>query len=318
MKKLSDEKMQELENAILDIEKEKAKDKQEKKVVQLWNILAFNYPTAGQDLIDFTVKERGLFTDKELKMIVDAVIEKRLSEDDFILAVERYRYCFGTSVEKNIVQAVACGELSLRLFYRLLFLTFFSLDISFEPIVQAVLDRKISPDVLLALQKMRYSFLNEKAEVAQAYLLGILSLKDMRLLIKEGFVFSSFDEKRIISSVVKGEHSVDILMPFLEEKYLLSFYSRQLFIQSVIEKKLSFHLLLMQKKHRDCWCNEAVLPVCKAVSEGKFSDSYLLALLENNADIIRRSVWMKLFRSKNYVCVAHYLREFYPELLSKL
>lgn len=247
MKKLSDEKMQELENAILDIEKEKAKDKQEKKVVQLWNILAFNYPTAGQDLIDFTVKERGLFTDKELKMIVDAVIEKRLSEDDFILAVERYRYCFGTSVEKNIVQAVACGELSLRLFYRLLFLTFFSLDISFEPIVQAVLDRKISPDVLLALQKMRYSFLNEKAEVAQAYLLGILSLKDMRLLIKEGFVFSSFDEKRIISSVVKGEHSVDILMPFLEEKYLLSFYSRQLFIQSVIEKKLSFHLLLMQK-----------------------------------------------------------------------
>lgn len=60
------------------------------------------------------------------------------------------------------------------------------------------------------------------------------------------------------------------------------------------------------------------MPVCKAVSEGKFSDSYLLALLENNADIIRRSVWMKLFRSKNYVCVAHYLREFYPELLSKL
>lgn len=325
MKKFSNAKMQELENAVSAIESAIKKDedaKQRKSRQLLDRILEFDYPEAGKDLAELAKNPNFGLDEGDSGWVIDVLLDGKISEEDFMKVVPGCY--FDLDGEERLTQAIADGRLSLALFYKLLdsskqlhaHLLFAS---SLNPIFQAALDKKLPVEVFsVAIEKNCVTWENQFF-IVKAYLMGLISIKDMKKLINDnGFFFTFEKEQEIIDAIVKEKKSVDLLMPFLGEKYFLKEMSRQLIIAYVTEGKLPFSLILQQSQHESFWYKEAVLPVCKAVQQGKLSVDMLKELVDRGEKFFSDMTWWELFKSGYDFCVIPYLKEFYPELLFKV
>ena len=318
MKKLSEEKMQELVNDILAIDKAEIKKMRENPVRRLEKILTFRSPDAISDLVSFARKENWIFSSTELEIIVRALLDKKLSEGDFIRITGHYRIDFGERLNDEIINSVANGSLSLDFFYKELSLSCLVNHASFKPIILAVARKKLPLTVLLILLMNGVLLRKDLYLIVNKYLACKFSLSDMDLLIKKGLVFFSSGEIKIITAVIDGKKTQEILLPFFRNSYQFKEKACELIKNALIEGKLSLYPLLQQAALYSDWCNYLVVPISEAVNAGKFEESILQNILEDvNADI-REDVWEKLFSTGNHICVEHYLRKFYPELLSKL
>ena len=325
MKRFSNAKMRELENAISAIEAAIKKDedaKERKARQQLDRILEFDYPEAGKDLAELAKNPDFSLSTGDSGWVVDALIDGKISEEDFMKVVPGCY--FDLDSEERLTQAVADGRLSLELFYQLLdsskqlhsHLLFAS---STNPIFQAALDKKLPAEVFsVAIEKDCVTWENQSV-IAKAYLLGLISIKDMEKLINDnGFHFTLKKEQEIIDAIVKEKKSVDLLMPFLGENYCLQIEARKLLIAYVTEGELPFSLILQQPSRGEYWYEEAVLPVYEAVQQGKLSVDMLKELVKLGGEFFSEFTWWKLFKSGYDFCVIPYLKEFYPELLFKV
>ena len=325
MKKLSDAKMRELENAVSAIEAAIKRDedaKQRKARQQLDRILEFDYPEAGKNLAELAKNPNFGLDEGDSRWVIDALLDGKISEGDFMKVVPGCY--FDLDGEERLTQAIADGRLSLELFYKLLDsskqlhspLLFAS---SINPIFQAALDKKLSAEVFsVAIEKDCVTWENQSF-IIKAYLMGLISINDMKKLINDnGFFFNFKKEQEIIDAIVKEKKSVDLLMPFLGEKYCLQKESRQLLIAYVTEGKLPFSLILQQPSRGEYWYEEAVLPVYEAVQQGKLSVDMLKELVNLGGEFFSEFTWWKLFKSGYDFCVISYLKEFYPELLFKV
>ena len=317
--------MQELENAVSAIEAAIKKDEDAKKRKarqQLDRILEFDYPEAGKDLAELAKNPNFGLDEGDSRWVIDALLDGKISEKDFMKVVPGCY--FDSDDEERLTQAVADGRLSLELFYQLLdsskqlhsHLLFAS---STNSIFQAALDKKLPAEVFsVAIEKDCVTWENQSF-IVKAYLTGLVSINDMKKLIKgNGFFFDKDNEQEIIDAIVKEKKSLDFLMPFLGEKYLLKEKSRQLLIAYVTEGKLPFSLILQQSQHKNFWCKEAVLPVCKAVQQGKLSVDMLKELVDCGEKFFSDMTRWELFKSGYDFCVIPYLEKFYPELLFKV
>lgn len=319
MKKFSNAKMQELENAVSAIEVAIKKDedaKERKARQQLDRILEFDYPEAGKDLAELAKNPNFGLSTGDSGWVVDALIDGKISEEDFMKVAPKCY--FDSDDEERLARAIADGKLSLELFYLLIDCSklFHS---SLNPIFQAALDKKLSAEVFsVAIEKDCVTWENQFF-IVKAYLMGLISINDMKKLINNnGFHFTFKKEQEIIDTIVKEKKSVDLLMPFLGEKYCLNKESRQLLIAYVTEGKLPFSLILQQRNFCEYWYEEAVLPMCEAVQQGKLSVDMLKELVNLGGEFFSEFTWWKLFKSGYDFCVIPYLKEFYPELLFKV
>ena len=244
MKKLSDEKMQELnaavEQAVL------ARDMVEEAENQafsnrLQKILAFDYPEAGKDLIAFCREGYLLDLDGDI-LLADALVAHKLSENDFLEAMRVY----GCSLERTqlirILQAVCDKKISLTLFFDLIRLGGYFFEAILEEIVQAVLDKKIPTSVFSVLLS-RYSFYSVRPLIAKAYIEGLFSATDLRKMYAKGERFTAKEEQLIISSVIDGQNSDFILVPLFEKNNRLMASSQCMFINAVADGKIPLHCL---------------------------------------------------------------------------
>lgn len=319
MKKYSNAKMRELENAISAIEAAIKKDedaKQRKARQQLDRILEFDYPDDGKDLAELAKNPDFSLSTGDSGWVVDALIDGKISEEDFMKVAPKCY--FDSDDEERLARAIAVGILSLELFYLLIDCSklFHS---SLNPIFQAALDKKLSAEVFsVAIEKDCVTWENQSF-IVKAYLLGLISIKDMEKLINNnGFHFTFKKEREIIDTIVKEKKSVDLLMPFLGENYCLQIEARKLLIAYVTEGELPFSLILQQPSRGEYWYEEAVLPVCEAVQQGKLSVDMLKELVKLGGEFFSEFTWWKLFKSGYDFCVIPYLKEFYPELLFKV
>ena len=236
MKKLSDAKMRELENAMSAIEAaiKKDEDAKERKARQLLDrILEFDYPEAGKDLAQLAKNPNFGLDEGDSRWVIDALLDGKISEKDFMKVVPGCY--FDLDGEERLTQAIAEGRLSLELFYKLLDsskqlhsqLLFAS---SLNPIFQAALDKKLPAEVFsVAIEKDCVTWENQSF-IVKAYLMGLISVKDMKKLINDnGFFFTFEKEREIIDTIVKEKKIVDLLMPFLGEKYYMHLKHRNLF-----------------------------------------------------------------------------------------
>lgn len=315
MKKFSNTKMRELENAMSAIEAATQKDEDAKKRKarqQLYRSLG--YPDDGKYLAELAKNPDVCPNFSVSGWVIDTLLDGKISEEDFMKVVPR---CYFDSDDKErLVQAIADGKLSLELFYQLIDCSKL-LHSSLNPIFQAALDKKLPAEVFsVAIEKHCVERENQSV-IVKAYLMGLISIKDMEKLINS-FYFDCDSEQEIIDTIVKEKKSVDLLMPFLGEYYLLQEKSRQLLIAYVTEEKLPFSLILQQRNFCEYWDEEAVLPVYEAVQQGKLSVDMLKELVKLGGEFFSDIAWRELFKSGYDFCVIPYLKKFYPELLFKV
>lgn len=307
--------MQELENAVSAIEAAIKKDEDAKKRKarqQLYRSLG--YPDDGKYLAELAKNPDFGPNFSDSGWVIDTLLDGKISEEDFMKVVPRCY--FDSEDEERLVQAIADGKLSLELFYQLIDCSKL-LHSSLNPIFQAALDKKLPAEVFsVAIEKHCVECENQSF-IVKAYLMGLISIKDMEKLINS-FYFDCDSEQEIIDTIVKEKKSVDLLMPFLGEYYLLQEKSRQLLIAYVTEEKLPFSLILQQHNFCEYWDEEAVLPVYEAVQQGKLSVDMLKELVKLGGEFFSDIAWRELFKSGYDFCVIPYLERFYPELLFKV
>ena len=317
MKKLSYAKMRELIYAISTIEDATKKSKDANDRQQLDRILEFDYPEAGKDLAELAKNPDFSLNFSVSGWVIDALLDGKISEEDFMKVAPKCY--FDSDDEERLARAIADGKLSLELFYQLIDCSklFHS---SLTPLFQAALDKKLPAEVFSVAIEKDYITCENQSFIVKAYLMGLISIKDMEKLINNnGFFFSSDSEQKIIDAIVKETKSLDLLTPFLGEKYCLNKDARQLLIAYVAEGELPFSLIFRQRSYCFFWYEESVLPVCKAVQQGKLSADLLDALVMRcGEEFFSDKTWWKLFKSGYDFCVIPYLKKFYPELLFKV
>lgn len=337
MEKLSAKKMQELRRAILAIDKTKKMAREaaeveekkqraaieaqwEQKLLQLQKILEFDYPDATKDLLEIMKGSDGVsLTYQDKERIIEALIDKKLSEDDFDELVQSIGglcdVCWGRNAGYKFMRAIVNGKISLQLLYKYL------PDISdwkpFDVILQAVVNNKLPIDIVVVLQRNGYRF--NRRLIADGYVAGSIKPADMCKLIKYGFWFADENEIDIIQSVISGKNPLEILHPFADEEYRLGREAREFMVKEMAEGKLTSDLIFQEEWRRKLFKGQNnVLHILKAVKKGKLSENLLYAIVEDRELGFNREVWDKLFASGNPVCVKRYFYEFYPELESKV
>ena len=319
MRKLSDEKMLELKEAIQQADDEMLM-RQNAAIyafeMRIQKILAFDYPEASRDLIAFFNEGYTLDCDDE-KLLVDALLAQRLSEKDFLEAMRIYGCPLDRVQLLRILQAVCDGKISLALFFDLIQLGVYFFEAILEEIVQAVLDKKIPTSVFSVLLS-RYSFYSVRPLIAKAYIEGLFSATDLRKMYAKGERFTAKEEQLIISSVIDGQNSDFILVPLFEKNNRLMASSQCMFINAVADGKIPLHLLWQQVDYHYPWANAALDTLYDAVEAKKIPEEILAYVVEDKAITIGEEVWKKFFQSGVDFLVRAYLQKFYPELVAKL
>ena len=319
MKKLSDEKMQELNAAVEQavLARDMVKEAEDQAFSnRLQKILAFDYPEAGKDLIAFCREGYLLDLDGDI-LLADALVAHKLSENDFLEAMRVY----GCSLERTqlirILQAVCDKKISLTLFFDLIRLGGYFFEAILEEIVQAVLDKKIPVNVFSLLLDF-YSCYSVRSLIAKAYVNGLFSAADLQKMYAKGERFTAREEYDIISSVIDGQNSDFILVPLFDKTCRLKPSSQCLIIQAIAEGKIPLHLLWQQVDYHYPWGDGALCALYENVVAGKIPEEVLAYVVEDKAIKIGEDVWEMFFQSGFDFLVRAYLRKFYPELETKL
>ena len=195
MKTLSDAKMQELKSAILVIDEAKRKAKEaaeaeeqkqraaieaqsRKRLQKLQKVLAFDYPDAGKDLLKIMQADGNFYySGKYMEKIVDALIDKRLSEDDFAKVMKgRLAY-----VGRKFIQAVIDSKVSVLFIYNYLEEKGVSERYVKMMLLEAVADKKLPFKVALLMQK--YGNTLDEDLLVKAYMNGSMTPADMGSLL---------------------------------------------------------------------------------------------------------------------------------------
>lgn len=337
MKTLSDAKMQELKSAILVIDEAKRKAKEaaeakeqkkraareaqsRKRLQKLQKVLEFDYPNAGKDLLKIMQADGNFYySGKYMEKIVDALIDKRLSEDDFAKVMKgRLAYVFDDkNVGKKFIQAVIDSKVSVLFIYNYLEEKGVSEWYVKRMLLQAVADKKLPFKVALLMQKHGDTL--DEDLLVKAYMNGSMTPADMGSLLEYGLTFTEDRELKMVRSLIKGKNPVEMLHPFANENYRLGDLACELIVKKIVEGKLSSGLIMRHEwrvqlfDYQDC-----VLDVLKAVVKGKLSENLLEKIVEDEEVHFTHGVWDELFASGNPVCVKRYLQKYYPELESKI
>ena len=333
MKTLSDAKMQELKSAILVIDEAKRKAKEAAEAEeqkqraaieaqsrkQQQKVLEFDYPDAGKDLLKIMQADGNFYySGKCMEKIVDALIDKRLSEDDFAKVMKgRLAYVFDDrNVGKKFINAVIDSKVSVLFIYNYLEESVSEWYVK-RMLLQAVADKKLPFKVALLMQKHGDTL--DEDLLVKAYMNGSMTPADMGSLLEYGLTFTEDRELKMVRSLIKGKNPVEMLHPFANEDYALGKSACELIVKKIVEGKLSSCLIMRQEwrvqlfKYQDC-----VLDVLKAVVKGKLSENLLEKIVEDEEMHFTHGVWDELFASGNPVCVKRYLQKYYPELESKI
>ena len=318
MRKLTDEKMQQLREAISKTDQELVL--QEEQEVQdyethMAKAFAFKAPNAGEELIQWIKDGEPITPEQEVK-IVRALIKGKLSEADFLTALELYGCQLDDKARKLIIKSVCDKKISEKTFLSLIKMTYVLWVVVPPTFVEAIAEGKLSEKFLVSMVKYRYDFHHVCDLLAHRYVEGKISEETISRMIFARFAFTKHAEWIIVHAVAKGECSEDKLKTLLAADYV--FFNENIveIVQGVLLGNISECFLLEMTK-KVLFSDEAVLLILQAVQDGKLSEDVLYNVIADR-DNLSCETWQVLFDSGIDFAVAQYLHLFYPKLETEL
>lgn len=316
MERISDKTMAEIRKAVekiaheRNVQEEQEFQEFEKRVKK---IFAFDSPNAGEKLIKWIDDGEGLSPQQEI-LVIQALADGRLSEAEFLVAVESFYPSFDDRAITLLLQYIGEGKISESLLVNLIQEKAVLKSEVSSDFVDAVADKKISSSLLVMLAQKRYDFSRVKDDVASYCVEGKLSVEIISQMLTAGFRFSVQGEGYILYAVAHGTCSEDILKKMLN-KVLFFQENSLLLVEGVLFGNISEDLLLEMSKN-ESFSKEAVLLMLQAVQKGRLSEVILRNAVEDRDDF-GLETWQKLFDSGIDFLVSEYIRLFYPELEGK-
>lgn len=318
MKKLSDEKMQQLREAISKADQEqKLLETQELQnyETRMAKVLAFKAPNAGEKLIQW-IKDGELITPELEVKIVRALIKGKLSEADFLTALELYGSQLDDKAVKLIIKSVCEKKISEKTFLSLIKMTYVLWVMVPPTFVEAIAAGKLSEKFLISMVKYRYDFHHVCDLLAYRYVKGKISEETISKMILAKFAFTKHAEWIIVHAAAKCKCSEDKLKTLLEANHC--FFNENIveIVQGVLWGNISESLLLEMTK-KILFSDEAVLLILQAVQDGKLSEDVLYNVIADR-DNLSCETWQVLFDSGIDFAVVQYVHLFYPNLEAEL
>lgn len=318
MKKLTDEKMQQLREAISKADQEqKLLETQELQNYEtcMAKVLAFKAPNAGEKLIQW-IKDGELITPELEVKIVRALIKGKLSEADFLTALELYGSQLDDKAVKLIIKSVCEKKISEKTFLSLIKMTYVLWVVVPPTFVEAIAEGKLSEKFLISMVKYRYDFHHVCDLLARRYVEGKISEETISKMILAKFAFTKHAEWIIVYAAAKCKCSEDKLKTLLEANHC--FFNENIveIVQGVLWGNISESLLLEMTK-KILFSDEAVLLILQAVQDGKLSEDVLYNVIADR-DNLSCETWQVLFDSGIDFAVAQYVHLFYPNLEAEL
>lgn len=325
MKKLSNEKMAEICQAIQRVDASRPKGSRidyvfakrlQKIFYQLWE----GDSSAGDKLVR-SIRDGGFVLDEHYYTAVNLLIAKKISDEQFFRFI---LYCRGGCPDvawEMFLKAVCDKKISYDLFEKVV-------DILipkhlYHKVVQAVLRGEFPMEALLLLQNNNNYSLSDEAELlASAYIEGKIPKEIISKIVRNGFDFGSYEVgviKSVIDSDADHKNSEDILIVLIEAGYAFSPDNDDLLAEGFKEGKISEKLLRAMVEQKYVFTPDFVSAIFDATVDGRISEDILRALVLNDFDFdLDGDLQQQMFDSGYDFLVQAYLEHNYPELDIKL
>lgn len=321
MKKLSNEKMAEICQAILNVDASRPDDcrddyvfaiRLQKIFYQLWEGDA----SAGDKLVR-SIRDGGFVLDEHCYTAVNLLIAKKISDDQFFNFVKFCQCSCPDGVWKMFLIAVCDKKISYDLFVRCV--DIFIPKHFYHKVVRAVLREALPMEVLPLLQNNNNYSLSDEAELlASAYIEGKLPKEIISKIVLNGFDFGSYEVdviKSVIDSDANYKNSEDILIVLVKAGYAFSADNDDLLACGLREGKISEKLLRAMVERKYVFTSDLVSAIFDATVDGRISEDILRNLVLNDFDFdLEGHLQKKMFDSGYDFLVQAYLEHNYPEI----